>query len=192
MKGYKGMNMDMTCRGMQYEVGKSYHIDNPVMCKQGFHFCKNLEETFDYYRCECSRFFEIEASGEIKCDDSSGKMVASDLTILREIDKSIINRFVYTNEDIYSSSRSCGDGRSYGDSHGNGMGYGGMYGNGNIYGNGYGDGHSNGNGCGLGCGHIYNNGNGYGCGDCGASGDGHGDARFYINGAIILKILEFK
>ena len=43
MKGYKAFNGDMTCRGMKYEVGKTYKInEEPVCCKIGFHFCKNI------------------------------------------------------------------------------------------------------------------------------------------------------
>ena len=30
MKGYKGMTKDMTCRGMPFEIGKSYHIEGNV------------------------------------------------------------------------------------------------------------------------------------------------------------------
>ena len=30
MKGYKGMESDMTCRGMQFEVGKTYHVGGKI------------------------------------------------------------------------------------------------------------------------------------------------------------------
>ena len=53
MKGYKGMNADMTCRGMRYEVGKSYHVDgNITVCERGLHFCERLTDVFDYYKRE--------------------------------------------------------------------------------------------------------------------------------------------
>lgn len=41
MKTYKGFNKDMTCRGYQYEEGKEYETNEPVICcNSGFHACE--------------------------------------------------------------------------------------------------------------------------------------------------------
>ena len=43
MKGYKIFNSDWTCRGFQYEVGKTYEMkEDPICCERGFHFCGKL------------------------------------------------------------------------------------------------------------------------------------------------------
>jgi len=130
MRGYKGMNKDMTCLGMQYEIGKSYHFDGDIeICKKGFHFCENLCDVFGYYDFTDSRFFEIEANGIIL--RKGDKSVASDIKILRELTNSEeINRANYYNE---------GNGDGYGYGSGYGSGYGNGYGN--LYGVGYGSGH---------------------------------------------------
>ena len=50
MKGYKGFNSDLTCLDFQYEVGKTYHQDGDLqVCSNGFHFCKNLTDCFEFY-----------------------------------------------------------------------------------------------------------------------------------------------
>ena len=139
MKGYKGMDASMRCRGMQYEVGKSYHVNGEIeVCQNGLHFCKRLGDVFDHYKRDGNRFFEVEASGTVRTERR--KSAASDLIVIRELEDIEINRISY------------GDG--YGNGDGNGYGYG--YGNGNGDGNGdgYGDGYGNGNG--------YGDGNGYG------------------------------
>ncbi len=42
MKGYKVFHSDWTCRGYQYEVGKTYEIlENPKCCEKDFIFVKN-------------------------------------------------------------------------------------------------------------------------------------------------------
>ena len=126
MKGYKGMNADMTCRGMPFEVGKSYHVDGNIeVCERGLHFCENLKDVFDYYGRDGNRFFEVEASGTIDTDGE--KSATSDLLIIRELTDVEINRTAY--------------GYGYGYVYGNGNGYGDGYGNGN--GNGYGNGYGN-------------------------------------------------
>ena len=90
MKGYKGMNADMTCRGMPYKVGKSYHANGKIgVCSNGLHFCERLTDVFDFYKRDGNRFFEVEASGTIKTEGR--KSAASDLRIVRELEDIEIN-----------------------------------------------------------------------------------------------------
>ena len=45
MEGYKVFEPDWTCRGFQYEVGKTFEEDvTPSCCNRGFHFCKELKD----------------------------------------------------------------------------------------------------------------------------------------------------
>ena len=127
MKGYKGMHKDMTCRGMQYEIGKTYRVGGKIaLCSNGLHFCERLKDVFTFYdRENGSRYFEVNAGGQIVCDGS--KSAASELTIIRELTDIEVNRCVYGYGNGY------GDGDGYGDGNGDGDGYG--YGYGNGYGN---------------------------------------------------------
>ena len=168
MKGYKGMDKNMQCLGMQYEVGKTYHVDGEIdVCRNGLHFCEKLKDVFNYYERDGNRFYEVEASGTIKSDGN--KSATSDLRIIRELSDVEINRISY----------------------GCGYNYGYSYSNSNGCGNG--NGHSNGNGCGngynYGYGCDYNCGNGYGCGYNYGYSDGDGDGYGYGNG--IQRILIF-
>lgn len=114
MRGFKGMDRDMRCRGYQFEIGKTYRAEGKVeLCQNGFHFCKNLVDTFEYYeKGKPHRFFEIEASGTIKSDGK--KSVAEQIVIIRELGEGEINRAFY----------GYGNGNGYGDGNGNGNGYG--------------------------------------------------------------------
>lgn len=118
MKGYKGMTAYMYCRGMKYEIGKTYHEDNIALCKRGLHFCKNLNDVFLFYsREDGSRFFEVEATGKIMLGDY--KCCTSDLTIVRELTDVEVNRNYYGKGYgfAYDNGNSCGNG------FGNGFGY---------------------------------------------------------------------
>lgn len=122
MKGYKGMDSDMKCRGFQFEIGKKYRIDGKIkLCKNGFHFCENLVDVFWYYeKYEPHRIFEIEASGTIKSDGKES--VAREIAIIRELGEAEINRAFYDND--YGNSYDYGGGYDYGYDYGNGNGFG--------------------------------------------------------------------
>ena len=50
MEGYKVFEPNWTCKGFQYEVGKTFEEDvTPSCCNRGFHFCKELKDCFNYY-----------------------------------------------------------------------------------------------------------------------------------------------
>ena len=87
MKGYKVFNSDWTCRGYQYEIGKTYEIaESPKCCKVGFHFCEKLIDCFNYYSFDPNnKVAEIEAIGEIDFDDTNSKCCTNKIVILKEL-----------------------------------------------------------------------------------------------------------
>ena len=84
---YKGMNSDMSCRGFQYELGKSYKTDKAKLCEWGFHACLNPRDVLEYYsQDKSSRYFKVKLSGEItKCGMLYTNVAATEITILEEI-----------------------------------------------------------------------------------------------------------
>jgi hypothetical protein len=86
IKGYKGFNEDMTCRGMQYKEGETYIMeDNPKACRQGFHFCEYPLDCFNYYSPNKSKFYEVEALGDIDKDSDDTKVATNKLKVGAEV-----------------------------------------------------------------------------------------------------------
>ena len=71
IKGYKGFNKDMTCRGKQYKENTTYEENGKDICDAGvMHFCKNPWDVLNYYPIvndngEISEFADVEAQGEL-------------------------------------------------------------------------------------------------------------------------------
>lgn len=94
MKTVKGFDHELKCRGMQYEIGKTYTLpegEKISMCSNGFHAIAPDEtplRVFDYYPpCDeygnPARYCEVEVGGETDCNDE--KIVGSELTVGAEI-----------------------------------------------------------------------------------------------------------
>ena len=123
VKGYKGFNQDLTCRGFQYEIGKTYEYDGDIeLCRQGFHFCRKLQNVHDFYNLKQSRICEIEADGKI--EDDGIKSVCSRISIVRELSREEIDAAVNTGEGntglFNSGDRNSGDWNSGNRNSGNG------------------------------------------------------------------------
>ena len=95
MRGYKAFEDDLTCRGFQYEIGKTYKIEGDIgLCERGFHFCREASRCYVFYP-KFSRICAVEASGEII--DGGDKSVCSEITILNEIIGVEKSKIVYGN-----------------------------------------------------------------------------------------------
>ena len=84
---YKGMDENMTCRGKQYEIGKTYTEERAECCNAGMHACENPLDVFHYYRPDGkTRFFEVECGGEIDREDGKdSKLACTELKVKDEL-----------------------------------------------------------------------------------------------------------
>ena len=82
MKAYKGFNADMTCRGFQFEEGKTYEHEGEVkLCESGLHACEDPLDIFGYYAPSGSEFHEVELEGvSDECKEETN-VVAKKITI---------------------------------------------------------------------------------------------------------------
>ena len=102
IKGYKGFDKDLKCRGFQYEVGKEYSTDKAVACETGFHCCENPFDVWAHYApcgdygaqnahyAPCgdygaqNRFCEVEADGDMD-KSNEDKICCTHLKVKAEI-----------------------------------------------------------------------------------------------------------
>ena len=108
MKGYKGFEKGLICRGKQYAENTVFEEDNAEICKSGMHFCKNPFDVLGYYgfvgdNGELNEFCEVEALDDAKTDDEK-KFCTRKLKIGANIGISgLIKAFVgFTLENIKS------------------------------------------------------------------------------------------
>jgi hypothetical protein len=87
MKGFKVFNSNWTCRGFQFEVGKTFTEDvTSVCCDRGFHFCTKAADCFKYYDFNPdNKVAEVEALGDIDTNNDDSKCCTNKIHIIREI-----------------------------------------------------------------------------------------------------------
>lgn len=120
MIGYKAFDMDLKCRGFQFEVGKTYETgvakDDLKLCSDTvFHFCRELHkiEHVSPYHISSSRVCEVIAEGDVVTNGD--KYGTNKLTILREIPREELNEYNSCNSgdcnsgDCNSGYRNSGD-----------------------------------------------------------------------------------
>ena len=85
MKGYKGFNKGLICRGKQYAEDTVFEEESAVICKTGMHFCELPHQVFQYYKPGSgNEFAEVEALDEVQTDDGK-KFVTTKLKIGKKI-----------------------------------------------------------------------------------------------------------
>ena len=86
IKGFKGFDKDLKCRGKQYEIDRTEHEDDAILCESGMHFCTNPHDVFNYYSPgEGHRFCEISASEVSDRTKDDSKRVCKTLKVEAEI-----------------------------------------------------------------------------------------------------------
>ena len=114
VKGYKVFRPDWTCRGFQYQVGKSYEMDEePIICERGYHFCTKLIDCYDYYDFdENNKVAEVTAYGKISIDENEKKSCTNKIKIEKAIDWTEVLNMVNVGKNCtgLSNSGDCNSG----------------------------------------------------------------------------------
>ncbi|HGU9818297.1 TPA: hypothetical protein ACNFOY_002021 [Enterobacter chuandaensis] len=84
---FKGFKQDLTCRGFQFEIGKTFEHEGKVRaCSAGFHSCEYPLDCFSYYPPAESRYAEAVAEGDVSREDGGDSKIASaSITIKAEL-----------------------------------------------------------------------------------------------------------
>ena len=82
---YKGFKRDMTCKGYQYEEGRTYATQTADVCNTGFHACEYPLDVFGYYPPGTSVYHEVQQSGEISHDANNSKQASTEIKIGAEL-----------------------------------------------------------------------------------------------------------
>lgn len=95
MKGFKMVKLDRTFNELYckpgknrfvFEIGKTYKKRNPpVLCINGFHFCKSVKDVKHYYNISQSTFFMEVDTCDSKTDIGSNKVASQHIKIVRNI-----------------------------------------------------------------------------------------------------------
>lgn len=89
MEGYKGFDSDMSCKGMKYEVGKTYeHKGEVTACRSGFHLCQKAIDVLWHYppfgdNGDFARYGHVK--GEGMSSEREDKIAFEKLTVLGEL-----------------------------------------------------------------------------------------------------------
>lgn len=90
MKGYKGFNKGLICRGKKYEENTVFEESNAEICRSGMHFCENPFDVLAYYpfvsdNAELNEFAEVESLAEAETDDEK-KFCTKKLKVGKKLD----------------------------------------------------------------------------------------------------------
>ena len=75
MKGFKGFDKGLVCRGKKYKENTVFEEEAAEICKSGMHFCENPFDVLDYYDLvntdgSFNEFAEVEALDKCLTDDN--------------------------------------------------------------------------------------------------------------------------
>ena len=112
VKGVKGFDKEMKCRGFQFESGKEYTHTGPVeACSSGFHYCENPMDVWGYYPPNESKYAEVEGSGALSKHDGDSKVACSTLKIGAEVSLSAMIqgavKFVFEKTKVSKDTIAC-------------------------------------------------------------------------------------
>lgn len=88
--GYKGFKQlpdgSVKCRNQVYKVGETYVLsEEPIICSRGFHFCRELEQVFEFYSDSEPQHVYYTVAGWGNAEEEHNKIATDHIKLLKRI-----------------------------------------------------------------------------------------------------------
>ncbi len=110
-KAFKAFDRDLSCLNFLFKEGETYEIPGvPILCRRGFHFCKDLILTLEYYpisKCITeNKYAEVEILGEYVFEKPTmHKGVTNILKIVRVFSDEEIIEYIKNTNNTYNNGK---------------------------------------------------------------------------------------
>ena len=96
-KGFREKNGKLYCRDMEFKIGEIAEVPGkPIICKNGIHFCWNLNDINLYYNLRRSVICEVEPLGDIVAEPDGEQCCTNRLKVIRILSKEEVWRISNT------------------------------------------------------------------------------------------------
>ena len=116
MRGFKGFNKGLICRGKQYKENTVFEEPKAEICEKGMHFCANPLDVFRYYSPNDSEYCEVEALAPCKTEGKKScttRLRIKDKCSFRDLFRAAINsasetwRYLEGDMPVMTSTGTC-------------------------------------------------------------------------------------
>jgi len=105
---FKGLDRNFSCRGHQFEVGKTYEVaaEKVKVCEGGFHACTNPIDIWKYYGPYETRYARVECLGITDTHKEDSKIACEKIKIVEELSLSELLKEVIDSAQMAASGNS--------------------------------------------------------------------------------------
>lgn len=104
---FKGLNPDMTTKGMKFDFDVVYAEDQAIVCKTGLHACERAIDVMKYHSPNTSDYYAVSQAGDFSYSEKDSKVSSTKmkldkkLSIFDFIDTVIADEYAETSDDCY-------------------------------------------------------------------------------------------
>lgn len=82
---FKGLNPDMTTKGMKFDFDVVYTEDEAVVCKTGLHACERAIDVMKYHSPNTSDYYTVSQAGDFSYSDKDSKVSATKMKLDKKL-----------------------------------------------------------------------------------------------------------
>lgn len=82
---FKGLNPDMTTKGMKFDFDVVYTEDQAIVCKKGLHACERAIDVMKYHSPNTSDYYTVSQAGDFSYSEKDSKVASTKMKLDKKL-----------------------------------------------------------------------------------------------------------